>query len=170
MRLGPALRNYHQRVESPLVTPDLSLTREDTLYVGSWETVAPHLALVLGLRIWFAVPSVYSIRVVTDEELRTAYFAKTDKYDDGLELDLRDLVGAWHDMVVIRLGFLGFKNQAMPGILYEVLRLRQAANLPTWLVEDPLEPFRKGHLTFDERVGAYVTKHFRRVVFEEQLP
>lgn len=151
---------------SPLLTNEVDLTAENVLLSGPWEALSTHLRFVVTMKLFLAYPRVYPFRVVTDEELRRAYFAKTDRYNDTIEHDHRDLVDPRFALVVLRLGFLGYKNAAMPGILWEALRLREAADRPTWLVEDPSEPFQKGHLAFDERVGSYVDHHFRRVRIE----
>jgi hypothetical protein len=76
---------------------------------------------------------------------------------------LADIVGRDFDLVIIRLGHLGYKNVAMPGILKDALMLREVALKPTWLIDSPQSPFTMGHFAYSEDVYEYIKNRFEVV-------
>jgi hypothetical protein len=106
--------------------------------------------------------------MATDEKLKTiwlgqeSYGQRAKGVRDGVTTynSLADLVGSDVDLMIIRLGFLGHKNVAMPGILKEALMIREFACVPTWIVEVPTSIFGPGHFSYTEEVGAYIDDHF----------
>lgn len=153
--------------EAGVVTVDR--TRDNLMLSGAWEAILPHLKwcfLCKGLGFRFLE--------VTDERIKSvwlgseAYHKKqAKKREDGDTYNgLRDLLEP-PDLVLLRLGFLGYANVAMPGVLKESLLLRYAQKKPTWLVEDPtIAPFAPGHHAYSDDVGTYIAQHFQTVTFK----
>jgi hypothetical protein len=145
--------------ESPLVDK----TQSNLFLKGWWTDLLPHLKFVL-----IAKGIDFPYRIVTDERLKTiyvgaeAYLSRSRKRrEDGDSYNsLSDLIGPEFKLIVVRMGFLGHRNVAMPGILKEALMLRQAAGRATWLVEEPDRLFGPYHRAYDEDVASYIDRHF----------
>lgn len=145
----------------------LDRTQEDLFLSGVWEDLLPHLKwafLCKGMG--------FSFLTVTDERLKNvwlgseAYTKKQQKKrEDGESFNgLHDLIEKPH-LLIIRLGFLGYSNKAMPGILKEALLLRRSATKPTWVMEDPsIAAFNETHHSYDPAVAAYIREGYERVV------
>lgn len=131
-----------------------------------WRELLPHVKWALGCK-----GTMFRYRVLTDEKLRTIYVGAESytsrprsKRDDMVTINtLADVVGPEIDLVIIRLGFLGYKNIAMPGILKEALMLREVACKPTWVVESPNAPLVPGHFAYSEDVFDYVAASFTSI-------
>ena len=149
--------------------PKVDRTKENLFLKGFWPDLLPHLkAALVGKGLFF------QFKIVTDERLRTVYVgddsykarAKSKRDDIETHNSLSDLVGSDNHLVIIRLGFLGYKNVAMPGILREALMLRESLSKATWLVEDPDQGyFGPGHLAFSEEVEEAIGRNFTVVDF-----
>lgn len=148
----------------PVVT---DRTDKNVFIKAWWSDLLHHLQFVLLMKNLDRGLQFYH-QVVTDERLKGVYLgaeayssrSKKRREDVVTFNTLADLVGVDYHLVIIRLGFLGYKNIAMPGILKEALLIRQAANLPTWIVEEPNSPFGPGHFTFNEDVFDYISSRF----------
>lgn len=108
--------------------------------------------------------------VVSDSEILSAWLspARRETFEgderDGLFTQrvatLEDLIRP-PELLVIRLGILGYKNQAMSGILLESLMLRkEIERKPTWVVVDPDEPLVDGHRCWSSVLEKYLDNHF----------
>lgn len=143
--------------------PKIDRTRDNLFLKGYWRDLLSHLKWALGCK-----GPMFRYRLVTDEKLRNVYLGKEAyatqakaRRDEMVTFNaLPDLVGPEIDLVIIRLGFLGYKNIAMPGILKEALMIREFACKPTWIVEVPTSIFGPGHFSFSEEVFEYITDHF----------
>ncbi len=143
-------------------------TEKNTILQGYWTDVLPQIKWALGCK-----GPMFRFTVLTDEKLRTVYLGKESyaqraksKRDDMETFNsLADIVGTEYDLVIIKLGFLGYKNIAMPGILKESLMLREVACKPTWLVESPQAPFASGHFAHNDDVAEYIRTRFDSVKF-----
>jgi hypothetical protein len=80
---------------------------------------------------------------------------------------LSDFIGNDYDLIVIRLGFLGYKNVAMSGALKESLLIRQAINKPTWIIEEPNNPFQQGHFSWSQDLSEYINYYFKVINLSE---
>jgi hypothetical protein len=156
---------------SPLYLPrKVDRTNEDLFLTGTWPVVLSHLKWALA----FKGPQ-FSFRVVTDERLKTVwvgsedYRARSKKTRDEQETfnSLSDLVVGGVDLLILRLGFLGYKNRAMPGILKETLMMRASRLLPTWIIEDPDALFMGDHPAFSDEVSDYISRNFERLGLKE---
>jgi hypothetical protein len=164
--LGPEI------LATPNVTPaecvfykeERFLTDTNLLIKTHWPDMLPHLKLAL-----IAQGTRYKFKITTDEALKVVYVgaesyaSKSKSKRDDLETynSLGDLIGQGVNLAIVRLGFLGYKNVAMPGILKEALMIRKSLNLPTWLIEDPNVPFTEGHRSWSMEVHTYILESFR---------
>jgi hypothetical protein len=145
----------------PQPSPLFRHATENLKIAGTWDDVAPHVRQTVVYCIYRRLPEVWSWGLHTDHDLLSAYLAKpAASGDDEAQLTMRDLMDRDRALVIIRLGFLGYKNAAMPGILYEALRYREG--LATWLVIGD-DAFEKGHLSWDEKVSNYIDADFQPV-------
>lgn len=167
LKLGPEL------VTAKLLDASLLLDRvKENLHIkADWVTLSSHLKYVL-IQMNYEKGLHFYHSIVTDERLKTvwvgdeAYKAKSRKKRDEVDTHntISDIAGETLDLVIIRLGFLGYPNRAMPGVLKETLLLRQAKAKPTWIVEDPeFPPFTDGHFAWNQEVGRYVAERFKEV-------
>lgn len=155
--------------KSPLYTTKddgevvIDLTTKNLFIKGDWDQLRSHIKWALickGLSFNFVM--------VTDEYLKQIFVgneAKKNRPSARSDADsfnsLRDRIGGQYPLAIIRLGFLGYKNVAMPGLLKEALRIREAATVPTWLLEDDPEcPFDPDHRAWSPEVWSYITKNF----------
>ncbi len=116
----------------------------------------------------------FQFRIITDARVKDIYVgdesyskkAKKKRDDEDSFNSLRDLLED-PDLVIIRLGFLGYSNKAMPGALKEACLTREALKKATWLVEDPeIAPFSQGHHAWSPEVEVYVHRTFAEIDLE----
>lgn len=169
--LGPEIVQAPILADSPLYArgdakgdpPKLDRTVENVFLRGAWHELLPHLKYVLSTK-----GLNYRFRITTDEKLKTIYVgdesykARSRTKRDDLETfnSLADFVSE-PNLLIIRLGFLGYKNIAMPGILKEALMHREVLRKPTWLVEDPERPFDANCFSYSYEVAAYIEGRFK---------
>jgi hypothetical protein len=171
--LGPEIAAAPTITRSPLYTlgpkgesPAIDRTGENLFIKSYWTDLLPHLKWALACK-----GPMFRFRVVTDEKLRTVWVgnesykqrAKSERDDLMTFNGLGDIIGPDYDLVILRLGFLGYKNAAMPGVLKEALMIRESALKPTWVVEVPSSLFGPGHLSYSEDVGGYIERLFEVV-------
>ncbi len=166
--LGPDLSGAAKIRESPLYAINagfqstLDRTSENLHIHSTWHRLLPHLRLSIGHRHWLEPNFRFSI--ITDERIKNvfvgneSYKQRSSKVRDDKDSynGLKDLVES-HDLMIIRLGFLGYKNVAAPGALKEALMIRDAAHKPTWVVQNPEADLPK---SWDEEVSGYLSEHF----------
>jgi hypothetical protein len=171
--LGPEIALADNITRSPLYAlgekggaPKIDRTDENLFIKSYWSDLLPHLKWTLACK-----GPMFRYRVVTDEKIKTVYLGNEsyrgrakDVRDDVVTYNsIGDLVGPDLDLVILRLGFLGYKNVAMPGILKEALMVRESAMKPTWIVEVPSSLFGYGHFSYNEDVGSYIERTFQVV-------
>jgi hypothetical protein len=130
----------------------------------------PHLRLVFA-----CLPIRY--KIVDDSRLRDvfvggeSYTSKAKALRDQRESNnvIADLVGKDFDLVIIRLGVLGYKNIAAAGVLREALMVREGLAKATWLFEDSDPTIRWEH-SRDLDVESYIEKRFKNVNLEPGGP
>jgi hypothetical protein len=146
--------------------PKKDRTGENLFIKGYWKDLLPHLKWSLGCK-----GPDFRFRLLTDEKLKIIYLgaesyatkAKSRRDEVVTYNSLNDLVGPDIDLVIIRLGFLGYKNIAMPGILKEALMIREFACKPTWIIEVPTSIFGFGHFSYSEDVWDYISANYTTV-------
>jgi len=176
LKLGVEIATARPLSGTPLfdssVDPPVDRTQRNVFLHGHWDDLLAHLKCAF-IRKYHMTGRVeaFSFQIVTDERLKNVYLSneaystkQRKKRDEGETFNaLSDLIGNFYQLVVIRLGFLGYKNVAMPGILKEALLLRQGMNLPVWLVEEPESPFGPGHFSWSLEVNEYVGRRFENL-------
>jgi hypothetical protein len=174
--LGPEIGVARRIQRSPLYTLNddcksakLDRTTENLFIKATWPTLLPHLRLALGHR--YFQQSTFRFATVTDERVIRVYVGdesfkhRSSKVREDRENynGLHDLVEA-PDLVLVRLGYLAYKNAAAPGALKEALMIREAAHKPTWVIQNPHQEYP---LSWNEEVAAYVVAHFAVVDLRE---
>jgi hypothetical protein len=161
------------RYNSPLIVADdtgtllVNKTTQNLFIKCWWKDFKSHFRLV-SVNLLQRNRLQWYWQFVTDERLKNLYLGneahqnKTRKRRGEEESYncISDFIGPMFDLVIIRLGYLGWKNQAMSGILKEALLVRQAANKPTWIIEQPCSIFGEGHFSWGFDVGEYVKANF----------
>ncbi len=141
-------------------------TKENLFIKTWWDDLRGHLKWALyckGLH--------FSFQVLTDERIRNVYVGneqythRTRKSRDDFEANnsLHDLLGEETDLVILRLGFLGYRNIAMPGALLEALRIREVSLKPTWVIEEPDQVLGPGHFSYSSELWDYIATKFSKV-------
>jgi hypothetical protein len=163
--LGLEIASANLITESPLYKQGaFDLTLKDLYIRGDWDTLLSHFKWALGCK-----GPMFRFKIVTDENLKTVYVgaesytSRPRSERDGVQThnSLGDLIGKDVELVILRLGFIGHKNVAMPGILKEALRLREGIKKITWIVEDPESPFGPGHFSYSDEVAKYIDRNFQ---------
>lgn len=163
--LGPEIANVQHVAISPLLQRGKIDRTGDNLFIRgcTWEGLLPHLKLVLANKGLF-----FSFRVVTDQQIKTIYVGdehrKVRSADQPYYNSVGDFLGEGFDLVIVRLGYLGHRNRAAPGALKESLLVRDALNLPTWVVEDPDYPWRH---SCNEDVEQYLEERYEELTLDD---
>lgn len=144
-RIHPMARDARLIKSSPLFTPKVNvacepgvdLTRNNLYIQGiTWGQFLPHLKLI-------QLCKDIKVRVITDEEIRSvfvgndSYKAKPASKRETVETlnNLPELMSRDYDLVIIRVGFLGYKNISAAGAFREGLMYRAGHSKPTWIFE-----------------------------------
>ena len=155
--LGPAFSN----VGSVKKSPYLKLCDKDA-YITSLSTdFYPHLKGILitkGLDFKFSLTN--------DDRILRVWLSQ----DNMGEEDTENYVTSLHsferfDLVILELGLTSYKNQALPGVLTELIKIRNFVNKPVWVVDSPERPFNSGHLAYSLDLDVLL-KRFERVKIE----
>jgi hypothetical protein len=127
---------------------------------AEWDDLAPHLKGALGL-LCYMRPSTFNFRLVTDEDVRLSF---VEGGQGSTEVGIRELVGpADYDLLILRLGFVSYKNNALPGAVLTAIRHREAMRRPTWVLDTPSHPMATGHLAYSADLVKHLTAGYRRV-------
>ena len=146
--------------------PIVDLTNQNCFIKGWWADFKPNFRLA-AMHLLERRSFQWYFSIITDEQIKTvfvgseAYSQKSRKKRDDIVTynSLSDFVGS-QDLVVIRLGFLGYKNVAMSGALKETLMIRQALGKPTWILEEPNSVFDEGHHSWSLDVEEYIQHRY----------
>lgn len=179
--LGPEIASAKKRKDTPLYErgptpsdpPIIDRTRENLFIKGHWPDLIAHFRYALickGL--------MFRFQVITDERIKTVYVG-ADSFEKRAREErdqikktynsLQDIV-CEHDLTIIRLGFLGHKNRSMPGALKEALMLREVQRKPTWIIEDPKNPFDLNHKAYSDEVAEYINSNYAIMDLVEDRP
>lgn len=112
-------------------------------------------------------PPSWYFKVVTDADLMTAWLASASaKGAQIFDLDvsestirhinLEDLVVP-PKLVILRTGVKNARNGATPEVFLEALRLREAADLPTWVWDTPDMQLAEGHIDWSYPVSDFLS-------------
>lgn len=169
--LGAEIADVAAPEDSPLFVPEpeserVDLTTENLHLQGYWSVILSHLKWALTFK-----GLGFKFKVVTDQQIldvwlgKDAYTTKTraTREDEVSYNTLADLLGRKYDLAIVHLGFLTSNNRAMPSVLQEALMVREAAYLPTWVVEETQKPFMQGHRAWSPAVAQYLQEKYQRV-------
>lgn len=171
VHLGPEIGGAKPLTESPLYVrePFYDATKDNIFLKGRWKTLISHLKFSLCVK-----GLDFMTRVTSDERLKEIYLGKESygqrakgKRDEVETFNNLDDFVREPDLLVLRLGFLGHKNIAMPGILKETLMLREFVQKPTWLIEDPANDWG---LSYSDDLWSYIQGHFKVVEVSSSDP
>lgn len=171
--LGPEIWGVQHVVNSPLFFKRedgklVDWTRKNTVIQGiRWKGLLPHLKWALSAR---GVEHFFNI--TDDQRLLNIYLGTEDfrsRPKSQREViptfnGITDVVGRDYHLVIIRVGRLGYKNIAAPGVLLEALMHREVLKRPTWIV---IEPGRTWEHSNDYDVRKYVDENFRILELSE---
>lgn len=152
-------------------------TRDDMIIYASWGDALPQIANVF-FTMWRDMGMHVRTKIVTDKDILRANFSDVNKYpSDGegetkrrvTDEPVHKLISEEYVLLVIRLGFLGRANSAMPGYLYEALRYRESKGVRTWIISDPKRPFDKTHFAWDQQVDEYIGERYATAHLGEDL-
>jgi hypothetical protein len=168
--LGKEIAYARTLEQSPLFVPGKDDLTEDDLFIKcDWPKLLPHLKWTLTFKTL-----AFKFVIVTDEKIKTVYLgaesyaarAKGLRDDVSTYNCLADLIGSQYDLVIIKLGNLGYPNKAMPGILKEALLLREALGKTTWLIEESDKVFGPGNFSYSPDLHTYIQENFTVVALE----
>jgi hypothetical protein len=150
--------------------PIVDLTTQNCFIKGWWADFKPNFRFAV-MHLMEKSSFQWHFSIITDEQIKTvfvgseAYTQRSKKKRDDIVTynSLSDLLGESQDLVVIRLGFLGYKNVAMAGALKESLMIRQALGKPTWILEEPNSVFDEGHHSWSLDVEEYIQTRYEVV-------
>lgn len=185
-RLGVEIATAAVLTESPLYVPSpepgapptTDLTKKNLYLKGWWSDLTSHFKWTFICKFGDVGLEAFRFHIVTDERLvsvwlsKEAYTSKARKKREEIVTfnNLAELIGDTYTLVIIRLGFMGHKNVALPGVLKEALMVRQAAAIPTWIVEEPESPFAPGHFAYSPEVMDYITQRFEVLDLKKDRP
>ena len=167
--LGPELSKVVGVEDGPLYDrkAGVDLTGKNLLIKGCpWRNLLPHLKWALackGLQFFH--------RVYDDERIKNVFVGAEDFRARPVSTRQRiptfnsvdDLMSTSFDLVIIKLGYLGYKNQAAAGALKEALLFREKHGKPTWLVVDPVRDWEHSR---DADVVFYIDDNFNEIHIE----
>jgi hypothetical protein len=144
------------------------LTKEDVWFTAPPNVARAHLRWAITCRLFHLYHAFqWSFSVTSDETLRSLFLTPANKFASKEERE--ETVPFDHHvrtpkLLIIRLGYMGHKNEAAAGILLTALKQRELLSLPTWVVDSPAVPYAKGHLAWSERAEQCLIGRYRRVV------
>lgn len=196
------LRRFLESIDPQLVKPGVKHDRNSPLYQPAtekrkkvdltkqnllikkiaWNAFIPHLKWVAGCKGqgWFC-------RVVTDRTLLNIFVGNTSVKVRRFQSDADGLLQVNSiedhlkdpDLVIIRMGLIVHSNKAAGNVLAETLRMREADNKPTWLVEpedQEFSPYSRnefglsiGMVICTETTAGYVDERFTKVNLKTQV-
>ena len=176
--LGPDLNSAPKITYGPLYALDenfntkLDRTSENLFIKSTWPVFLPHLRLAIGYS-WYN-DSAFRYLILTDERILNV-FVGNEQYNNRSRKSrenkdsyngLKDLVEG-SNLIIVRLGFLGYKNAAAPGALKQALMIREVARKPTWIVRSPEDEYPR---SWNDEVALYVKEYFDTVDLSTTTP
>lgn len=154
--------------------PTLDRTQENLFILGRWTTVLGHLRWALSCKLR-ETDLRFRHLVITDEKIKNVYvgnehFRSKTREEGERETSYNGLsdIMCEHDLVILRLGFLGHRNRAAGGGIWEALMLREVDRKPTWIVDNFDRPYNSDNLSFNPETASYIDRHFKVVDFREE--
>jgi len=131
-----------------------------------WVTASDNVFQPHMYRVMMGMPSTWFVRVVTDVKLMNAWLSRDIPTDDMLDPEVAwERQRGYSDRVFQSLSNLTdppqllvisiiktSRNSAMPEVLLEAFQTRKHEGKPTWVIDDPLNPLRMGHISYSDDV------------------
>jgi hypothetical protein len=162
--LGKQISGARHVGSTPLISRTGGVDRTgDNLHITgcTWAAFLSHLKLVLYLK-----GLNFKYCIITDQHIKNVYVGnehrKVRDADQVSFNSLGDLVGGFN-LVIVKLGYIGYKNIAAAGALKEALLIREALALPTWVIEDPNHAWTH---SCDADVERYIEDEYDRLTIE----
>jgi len=145
---------------------------ENLWITGSTSKFKSHLKKVAG-----QMGPRWDFLVVSDADLMDAWLSRGIEVLDpdvdqmrknkvsGKFMALSD-IAVPPTLLIIRLGVKTARNVAMPEVFLEALQLREQANKPTWVTDQPICPLEDGHRAYSGQVDDYL-EDWKHIVLEE---
>lgn len=150
-KLGPKLFNQRSLKKS-----QLSEFIDENLFIqGSEQKFLPHLKHVL-----IAQGLDFKFMLLNDSQLLRIYL--------GDDPELKDLDSWQKPFLVFFMGHVGYKNKALPGIIFELLNLRLFKGYKTW-VHYPDKFWGSGCIEFSDEVDDLRKNFFKFVDFRSPV-
>lgn len=155
----------------PVFAPQFIHSVQSNLWItASWRDLLPLLkgTVYAQWRATRATDKRLAFSVASDNDVLTAKFAGSDKYNKHPE-DVPDLISP--RLLVLRLGFLGYKNDAGAGYTLALLMDRRKRRRATWVTDTPAHPFvgpseddpkkKVKHLTWSPELETFLADYTR---------
>lgn len=140
-------------------SPLLGKEQQDLWVTSQYETFRAHMRYVAVRQ-----GSMWNFRVVSDLDLMTAWLGstalkRTDIFDPDIAMHGASVSAQMHSLVdlveppellIIQLGVKSARNSATPEVFVEALRHRQFQGKPTWVFDQPDQPFNHNHMCYSE--------------------
>jgi hypothetical protein len=180
-KLGPDIAMAPRR-HSPLFNgvpgeDAIDRTTENLFIHGHWQNLCVHLRWALSAKLLklLKAKQKHRVRIITDESLVDIWLGRSDyarrpksEREDGTSVNtLSEYVGS-HDLLILRFGFLGYPNKALPGIIKQALGIREVQLKPTWLIDSPTNEFETT-LAYSSDLARYIQEHYESVRFDEEV-
>jgi hypothetical protein len=144
--------------------PKVDRTKDNlVLQVGSWPSLLPHLKWALGCKgLDFRFKILNDLDVVNVKVGATSRSAKgvaRAVEGDGVYNCLEELVQDY-SLVILKVGYLGYKNRAAAGALLEFLLIQESQRKPLWLVVDSEHEWNH---SYSPEVEAHLSRCFDEI-------
>jgi hypothetical protein len=117
-------------------------------------------------------PLRYTHRVTSDREIVGVRLGKRDSLHDIVSDEMFLEVASFKDiddflrppqLVIVRLGDMGYKNVAAAGWVYEAINMRVLENKRTWVMVTPTHAYIPGHLAYCDDLSLLLERTFTAV-------
>lgn len=166
--LGPEISRVQHVPVSPLFERGKVDRTGDNLFLTgcAWRELLPHIKLALACK-----GLMFTFRIVDDQQIKNVFVGnehrKVRLAGQAFHNSLADFLGDDAELVIIRLGFMGYKNIAAAGALKEALLIRESLRLATWVFEDSEHPWVHSR---DMDVEHYIKGKFETIAVEGADP
>lgn len=154
--MDPSIRAVPHYTGAP--TPLLTEDHPHLFFDKSWQVVARNTQNYILNQ---PDPMNFVCRVTSDREILEVRLGNQTEENRDTRLSLSAFMRP-PDLVVIRLGELGYPNKAAGGYLYEAIIARIRDNKRTWIQCAPSNPYCPGHLTWDASLNHLFDSIFKR--------
>jgi len=174
-KLGPEISSSTHVTSSPLFQmtkgepPSVDRTGDNLFLDCPWPNLLPHLKWVLGCK-----GLKFNFKIITDQQIKNVYVGNEQYRNQPLaSREVREVFNSLsdfvedYDLIILRLGFIGYPNRAAAGALLETLMIREAMQAAVWVIHEEDRPWLHSR---SEEVEEYLRTHFESVDVEPVDP